>query len=400
MKVRKSVKNAMQLLHIQKLRRNQLKPINSILDGRDTLLIAPTSFGKSLVYLIPAVVQSQSLTIVIEPLLSLIHDQVDKLHRLDIAAAYLDSTQSKQEQNKVRKQLEKQKLSILYIAPERLEFLPPELYENTIDIIAVDECHCVTSWGYSFRDAYLRIGDFIDSLEKRPVVVAMTATAPPEDRSQIMTLLNMKDAQCFSVSLYRSNLHFLKRAAASRKEQQKALKKCMNKYHKNTTIVYCTTKHAVEQVAAYLNKLYPDDVITYHSENKKGEKAMLSGKKHIIVATTALSMGIDIQGVDLVIHFNMPMSLADYYQMAGRGGREGQTSRSILLYNPDDYWVNYSMLNKIADPKARERALSHLDAMKEFCEDTEHCMVSVLLSALGEQHASACRYCTNCQKGR
>lgn len=127
---------------------------------------------------------------------------------------------------------------------------------------------------------------------------------------------------------------------------------------------------------------------------------MLSGKKHIIVATSALSMGVDIQNVDLVIHYNMPMSLADYYQMAGRAGREGQHARSILLYDPDDYTENRWLLKQIDDRKARNRALKRLDEMKEFCEDEEQCMVITLLHALGDPHENACRYCTNCQKGR
>lgn len=127
---------------------------------------------------------------------------------------------------------------------------------------------------------------------------------------------------------------------------------------------------------------------------------MLSGENHIIVATSTLSMGVDVRNVDLVIHYNMPMSLADYYQMAGRAGREGQDARSILLYNPDDYYTNRALLRGIEDATVKKAMLARLDEMKEFCEDKKHCMVKAILRALGDSYDHKCRYCTNCQRGR
>ena len=402
MKIRKSVKKAMKLLHIEQLRRNQLKPINSILDGRDTMVIAPTSFGKSLLYLIPALAQDSGITIVIEPLLALIHDQVHKLQKLDISAAYLDSTQSKSEQRAVIDDLRSGRIKILYLAPERLATGILSLIEafNQIRIIVVDECHCVTTWGSTFRDAYLSVGTYIDSLKQHPVVVALSATATPEDRPRIMKLLSMRKVKEFSVSLYRSKLSYMKKTVPSGYGHLAELKKCLKKYHRHTTIVFCNTIAATENVAKELKKTYRGEVMVYHSRNKEQEEDMLSGKKHIIVATSALSMGVDIRDVDLVIHYNLPMSLADYYQMAGRAGREGQHARSILLYDPDDYKENHWLLKNIEEKTARSRALKRLDEMKEFCEDEENCMVVTLLNALGDPHENACRYCTNCQKGR
>jgi len=404
MKIRGEIKLAMEQLQIKKLRPNQLKPINHVLDGKDTLLIAATSFGKSLVAQLPAIINHKKLTIIIQPLTALMHEQTAKLQELGISAAYLDSTQSKQEQEEVRKQLKDQELTILYLAPERLEVerIPYEIYKNTVGLVVVDECHAVTSWGHTFRDAYLHIGEFIDSLEPRPVVLAMTASAPPEDREEIMELLSMKDAKCMTTSLYRSNLHFMKRSCTTREEQKKALRKYLKKFHKHTTIVFCNTRKAAEAVAHYLDgpKLYPGEVMVYHSRNKKCEREMLTGKKRIIVATSALAMGVSIQNVDLVIHFNMPLSIPDYYQMSGRAGREGQKSRCILLYNSKDYYSNRGMLQEMDDPAMRKIALGRLDEMKELCEDTEHCIYSMMLEALGEKHPKACRYCSNCQKAR
>lgn len=215
-----------------------------------------------------------------------------------------------------------------------------------------------------------------------------------------MELLSMRDVETFEMSLYRSNLTFLKRTVSSRKAQQRELKRCFKEYHKHTTIVFCNTKSAVENVAEYLEELYPNDVISYHSGKKQQEKEMLSGEKHIIVATSALSMGVDVRDVDLVVHFNMPLSLADYYQMAGRAGREGQKARSILLYNPDDYYTNCALISNIDDKSENNRAQNRLDEMKEFCEDTKHCMVQAVLQVLGDTHTGKCRYCTNCQKER
>ena len=402
MKIRKSVKKAMHLLRIEKLRRNQLKPINAILDGRDTMVIAPTSFGKSVLYLIPALAQDTGITIVIEPLLALIHDQVHKLRKLDIPVSYLDSTQSKSEQKAVLDDLRKCRVKILYVAPERLETGILSWIEefSQIKIVVVDECHCVTTWGSTFRDAYRSIGEYIDSLEHHPVIVALSATAVPEDRPRIMKLLSMRKAQEFAVSLYRSQLSLMKKHVPSGYGHLSELKKCLKKYHRHTTIVFCNTIAATENVAKELKKLYHVEVMVYFSRNKEQEEDMLSGKKHIIVATSALSMGVDIRDVDLVIHYNMSLSLAEYYQMAGRAGREGQHARSILLYDPDDYNKNRWLLKQIEDKKVRGRALKRLDEMKEFCEDEEQCMVITLLNALGDAHENACRYCTNCQKGR
>lgn len=392
MKIRKSVKRAMHLLQIEKLRKNQLKPINEILDGHDTMVIVPTSFGKSLLYLIPALTQDTGITIVIEPLLALIHDQVHKLRKLGISASYLDSTQSKSEQRTVIDDLRKCRAKILYVAPERLETGILSWIEeySQIKIIVVDECHCVVSWGDTFRDAYRSIGEYIDSLKHRPVIVALSATAIPEDRPRIMKLLSMRKVKEFAVNLYRSNLSLMKKNVPSGYGHLSELKKCLKKYHRHTTIVFCNTKAATENVAKELKKIYRSEVMAYHSRCKEQEQDMLSGKKHIIVATSALSMGVDIRDVDLVIHYNMPMSLADYYQMAGRAGREGQ-HRSILLYDPDDYTENYWLLRHIDDKKARNRVLKRLDEMKEFCEDEEQCMVITLLNALGDSHENACR---------
>ena len=403
MKSRPEVVAAMELLRIDKLRKGQRKPINAILDGEDTLLIAPTSFGKSLVYQIPAVI-FDGMTVVIEPLLALMHDQVNKLKALDIRAAYIDSTLSDSDRRSAMAKIDKGKIKILYVSPERLEsgILHVIAKHNRIDMIVVDECHCVTMWGSDFRKAYLSIGKHIDKLKPHPVVVALSASVYPEDISAITEALSMRDPRVIHRPLYRSNLTFTKKAVKDRTEQKKILLKLMKKHHRHTTIIFCSTKKAVDFVAKTLKDkpAYADDVVIYHGSCKAYEHEMLAGKKHIVVATSALSLGVDIPDIDLVIHFNLPLSIAEYSQMAGRAGREGQKARDILIYNPSDYHTNWGLLQEIKDNAARQTAVERLDAMKEFCEDDTQCMVKLVLNALGDDHKTRCRYCTNCQKGR
>lgn len=402
MKIRKSVKKAMEQLHIKELRKNQVKPINAILDGHDTMVIGPTSYGKSLIYQIPAVISKDTLTIVIEPLLALNHDQVWKLQNHDISADYLDSTLSPWDEEDVWNDLYNGEIQILYLAPEQLKKDTLSAIEEDIKIgmIVIDECHCVTAWGYTFRESYLKIGKYIDKLKHRPVVVALSATAQPEDRPKIMQVLSMRDVKTFEMSLYRSNLHFMKRMTPSRKEKLEELKRCLKNYRIHKTIVFCNTINHTEAVARELRRTYKYGVIVYHGQKKDQEEEMMSLGRHIIVATSALSMGVDIQNVDLVIHYDMPMSLADYYQMAGRAGREGQEARSILLYDPADYRTNAALLKDVKGKAVKKTMLARLDEMKEFCEDEEHCMVQRLLQSLGDPYDHKCRYCTNCQKER
>lgn len=403
MKYSNSIKSAMCKLGIEKLRPKQGQAISSILKGHDTMVIAPTSFGKSLLYLIPAIIRSDALTFIVEPLIALMHDQVKYLQEHGIAAAYLDHTQNAEEQVDIMEQLRHGRVHILFVSPERLVSMrfQVEIKDIPIGMIVVDECHCVISWGSTFREAYLHIGEFVKSLPRHPVIVAVTATAHPDDRLNIMELLSMdSDAKIFTYRLYRGNLTFVIKRVNTRKEKLNKLKKALNKYHKNTTIIFCATKVEAEEVAKKIKDKYHNDVVVYHSQNKKQEKNILSGKKHIIVATTALSMGVDIRNVDLVIHFDMPTSLEDYYQQAGRGGREGEHSRSILLYDPMDYTRYYGLIKETLNKDAGKRAIKHLDQIKELCEDKHHCIVKLLLNGLGDSHEKACRYCTNCQKKR
>lgn len=405
MDIKRSIKTAQDQLGIEKLRKHQVKPINSILDRQDTMVIAPTSAGKSAIYQIPALI-FPGMTLVIEPTLSLMYDQVNKLQSHGISAYHIDSILPAYERSRILGRVAKSKVKILFVTPERLmnrKFLDA-IEDIEIRLIAIDEGHCVTSWGYGFRPDYLEIGTFIDSLLPKPVVAVLTATASPDMRAKICDLLSMDQPAVFVNSLHRKNLHFIKRSFVSDEVKLKELKCLLKKHKDGSCIVYCNTKKMTDAVYDEVKKWYPDDVVKCHSNlsgqvRKGNELLFFNGWKHIMVATSAFGLGVDQSDVDLVIHFNLPLSLIDYYQQAGRAGRGGQKSKCILLYCEDDYHVNRTILKEIDDKSARKDALRGLDEMKEYAESSE-CLTSQILSALGEEMDKPCGSCTNCQKAR
>ena len=403
MDIRHDIKSAQEQLGIKKLRKHQIKPINSILDHNDTMVIAPTSAGKSAIFQIPALI-FPGMSLVIEPTLSLMYDQVDKLQSHGINAAYIDSAMSDSEYSRILEHITNGKVKILFVTPERLEnreFLEA-IEDIRISMVAVDECHCVTSWGYTFREAYLKIGEFIDALDHRPVVAALTATATSDMRKEICKLLSMDQPKVFINSLHRSNLHFMKRSFVSDEDKLKELKRFLKKHEDGSCIVYCNTKKMTDAVYDEVKEWYPDDVAKCHSNvegsaRKKNEMLFLNGERHIMIATSAFGLGVDQSDVDLIIHFNLPLSLIDYYQQAGRAARAGQKTKCILLYCENDYFVNRTILKEIDNKSAQKDALRALDEMKEYAESSK-CMTRQILSVLGEDLDRICGSCINCQK--
>ena len=346
------------------------------------------------------------MTLVIEPTLSLMHDQVNKLQSHGISAYHIDSAIPAYERSRILERVRKGKVKILFVTPERLQNrkFQEAIQGIAISMIAVDECHCVTSWGYGFRSDYLEIGKFIDNLHQQPVIVALTATAAPDMRLQICELLSMDQPKVFVNSLHRKNLHFMKRSFVSDESKLKELKRLLKKHQDGSCIVYCNTKRMTDAVYDEVKKWYPDDVVKCHfnltGQARKGnEIQFLNVKKHIMVATSAFGLGVDQSNVDLVIHFNLPLSLIDYYQQAGRAGRAGQIAKCILLCCEDDYHVNLVILKEIADKSSRKAAFRALDEMKEYAE-SDSCLTCQILSALGEEIDKPCGFCTNCQKAR
>lgn len=243
MDVKRSIKSAQNQLGIEQLRGHQVKPINNILDGHDTMVIAPTSAGKSAIYQVPALAVS-GMTLVIEPTLSLIHDQVKKLQAHGIQAQYIDSDMQGFDWLVALEKIKKGKVKILFVTPERLrnDDFRCAIRKAKVDMVVIDEAHCVTAWGFGFRPDYLEIGKFIDDLPKKPVVTALTATATSAMRMDICRLLSMQNPSLFVNSLYRKNLHFMKRVFVSDKAKLRTLKSLLKKHKNGSCIVFCNTK--------------------------------------------------------------------------------------------------------------------------------------------------------------
>ena len=411
MKVSKKVQEAMKALRLDTLHKHQIRPINSVLDGHDTLVVAPTGSGKSAIFQVPAIVGAAKgkWTLVFEPTVSLIADQVNRLQDFGIAAEMLTGRNRKRHDT-ILKQLRQSKLAMLYITPERLQshsFLEA-VKKNPPWFVVVDEAHCVLDWGYTFRSDYLEIKNFIQKLEKRPVITALTATAPPEYRKQVCKLLGMKKPETYVNSLERNNIILLKEDCSrdSIKRRLTRVKGNIKKYGiGGRVVVYCSTRKNVDVVCNYLSKEFPGEVVKCHGymdsdKRERHELQFISGAKRIMVATTAFGMGVDVPDIRLVIHFNLPLSVIDYYQQIGRAGRDRETSHAVLLYDRNDIALNKNILRKDDYPDELQNWLS--DRLNELVSvaESDRCLMQQLLSALGEEHSSTCRHCTNCQKAR
>lgn len=406
MSIKKTIRQVADTIGIKgELKKEQVNAIKDGLDGQDLFMIAPTSFGKSAIFQILAIMES-GLTIVIVPTLSLLHDQVDQLQQRQLSVGALASDCMSYDEFCIQRALKQYGYLILYTTPESLWKL--DLSDIPVSLLVVDECHCVTSWGYGFRAAYLEIGDFLKQLPRRPQVVALTATAPVSDREKIKELLHMKHIKEYEISLYRPKLTFSVYSFVSEEKRQKELKRLLKQYSKSgdgSCIIYCNTRAQTKEIYDLVKKWYPKQVSICHSnlsngERKRNEQAFMSGERRIMVATSAFGMGINKSDVRLIIHYNLPLSIIDYYQQAGRAGRDGGKARCILIYRKSDYDLNRWVIEQSQDPAALEHSLRALDEMKEYADDEKGCMVQRMLLALGEKLDKPCGHCTYCQKAR
>ena len=406
MSIKKTIRQGADTIGIKgELKKEQVNAIEDGLDGQDLFMIAPTSFGKSAIFQILAIMEGE-LTIVIVPTLSLLHDQVDQLQQRQLSVGALASDCMSYDEFCIQRALKQYGYLILYTTPESLWKL--DLSDIPVSLLVVDECHCVTSWGYGFRAAYLEIGDFLKQLPRRPQVVALTATAPVSDREKIKELLHMKHIKEYEISLYRPKLTFSVYSFVSEEKRQKELKRLLKQYSKSgdgSCIIYCNTRAQTKEIYDLVKKWYPKQVSICHSnlsngERKRNEQAFMSGERRIMVATSAFGMGVNKSDVRLIIHYNLPLSIIDYYQQAGRAGRDGSRARCILLYRKSDYDLNRWVIEQNQDPAALGYSLRALDEMKEYADDEKGCMVQRMLLALGEKLDKPCGRCTYCQKAR
>lgn len=424
MKTSNKLKNAMELLEIKKLRKHQIEPINALVKEQDCFIVLATSAGKSAIPQLVGLMKTGYI-LNITPTLSLMYDQVNKLVSHGISAEYICH-----ENREVHKQIYQDVIDgavkFLYVTPERLqdkEFIRMAS-KMAPDIIVVDEVHCLTQWGNpSFRPAYAHIGDFIENLKDRPVIAAMTATAPFEERKRIEKSLGMRNPEMFTGSLAKPNLTAIIENCddKSKKQQLKLLNKTIKKYIEDgSAVIYCSTKAQTDVLYNHLmsESEFKKKVTRYHSgmntEQKEScELDFLSGKKPIMIATSAFAMGVDKADIRLVLHWNMAFSVVDYYQQIGRAGRDGKPAHAVLFYRSADIKMN----KEIIGGKKRKRDLEKIDsssgeimaetkdALKRFQDLTEilqgkNCIMQSVLDYLGERNSKKCRYCTMCQRNR
>ena len=419
MDIKRDIKGALHDLGFDKPRKHQIAPIKALTDKQDTIVIAGTSSGKTTIYQTAGLVL-QGLTVVIEPLLALIYNQVKELQQKSIPADYIDSTRSKTDVDKILCKAQKGKLTFLYVTPERLQnktFISA-MRQTNLALLVVDECHCITEWGYTFRDAYLCIGDFIQNLPHKPVICACSATILDGNVDAIAQSLHMRHPAVFRSDLKRNNLILLKKDVTSSKKalekrlesRLKTLKHCIKKYRCDGSImIYALTTTYVDAIYNFLEDIYSGQVARYHAKiqpeklKRQMEMDFLQGKKKIMVATSAFGMGIDVPDIELVIHFNAPVSMTDYIQQIGRAGRDGRKARCILFYdqNGDDQKIVRSLRKKAAQTskKAADTIKAHYRQMQDFLSDTS-CMRNAVLRYQGQNEQTICKCCTNCARER
>jgi ATP-dependent DNA helicase RecQ len=392
-------------------RPGQSELISAILDGRDVLGVLPTGAGKSLCYELPALMLP-GLTVVVTPLISLMQDQVRRLTQTGIPAAFVNSTLTYEQERDVLDATLRAQNRILYVAPERLE-TPAFLAfakKVPITILAVDEAHCVSQWGQDFRPAYLRIPDFVDQLPKRPVIAAFTATATPRTRDDIAARLRLRHPLVTTTTFDRPNLTWQVLQPASRRERTDWILDWALSHKGEPGIVYCSTRKAVDDLADRLEDAGVS-ARPYHAghsgeERERNQADFLSGKVSVIVATNAFGMGIDKPDVRWVLHNNAPQNLEEYYQEAGRAGRDGKPSDCVLLWMEGDFHTSRRFIDEAgrgndeldeADRQAVRRHLSDLlEAMHSYCLTTG-CLRNAILDYFGEHKSEPCGRCTNCR---
>ncbi|MCC0632233.1 DNA helicase RecQ [Clostridioides sp. ZZV15-6388] len=379
-------------------RKGQESIINSILNKKDVLAIMPTGGGKSICYQLPALILD-GMTVVISPLISLMKDQVDALKAMGINAAFINSSLGNKEFNEILSNIRKNTYKILYIAPERLdtqEFL--ELINNNdISQIAIDEAHCVSQWGHDFRLSYRRISTFINSLSKRPIVTAFTATASEEVRADIINLLCLESPDCYITGFDRENLAI--NIVKSSSKNKYILDYIQN--HKNESgIIYTATRKEVENIYNGLAKRNIS-VSKYHAglsknERNKNQEDFINDNIDIMIATNAFGMGIDKPNIRWVIHYNMPQSVENYYQEIGRAGRDGEKSECILLFSPRDVHIQKYLIDiGVENPERKLFQHKKLQHMIDLVYSNS-CYRKTILNYFGENYVENCNNCSNC----
>lgn len=373
--------------------------VRHVLTGQDALVLMPTGGGKSLCYQLPALV-FDGLTIVVSPLIALMKDQVDGLKANGVAAELINSSLTASEINAIKTRLVKGQVKILYVAPERLaaEGFRAFLRGLKIDCIAVDEAHCVSQWGHDFRPDYLNITDLRNDFPKAGMA-ALTATATPRVRKDIVEHLRLKQPRSFLTSFNRPNLHY--DVFPKDNAFRELLEILLSPPHKaRAAIIYCFSRKDTEDLAANL-RARGLKAEAYHAglaseERHAIQDRFIKDETPVITATIAFGMGVDKPDIRLVAHYTLPASIEGYYQETGRAGRDGLEARCVLFYSGADRFKQEYFINKIEDKTERRRVTEKLNRMVDFCEGFG-CRRKYLLEYFGESHEQGnCGHCDRC----
>lgn len=379
-------------------RPGQQEIIETVVAGGDALVLMPTGGGKSLCYQIPALVR-RGVGVVISPLIALMQDQVDALNALGVRAGFLNSTQEPDERRRVEAAYVAGELDLLYLAPERLrvDSTVRLLEKGEVALFAIDEAHCVSSWGHDFRPDYLMLSVL---RERWPGVprIALTATATPDTHAEISHRLGLDQARHFVASFDRPNIHY--RIAAKNDPKKRLLEFLRTEHPDDAGIVYCLSRSSAEKIAEYLSD-HGIAAVPYHAGLDAPTRALhqsrfLREDGLVVVATIAFGMGIDKPDVRFVAHVDLPKSVEGYYQETGRAGRDGQPATAWMAYGLQDV-VQHRRLAMEGDDTHRRRQALHLDAMLALCE-TVTCRRVMLLDYFGQADAQPCGNCDTCQQ--
>ncbi|MGE8341848.1 ATP-dependent DNA helicase RecQ [Flavobacterium sp. ACN2] len=376
----------------ERFRPNQETIINTILSGQDTLAIMPTGGGKSICFQLPALILP-GITVVISPLIALMKDQVDSLKTNGISACFINSSQSSQEQQYYIDNLKTNHFKLVYIAPESLSYLDMAFNELNISLIAIDEAHCISSWGHDFRPAYTNLGYLKSRFPSTPIL-ALTATADKATRTDITKQLNLKNPKTFIASFDRANLSLEVRPALDRVKQ---IIDFIESKPNESGIIYCLSRKTTEELAEKLKK-NGIEAKAYHAglDNEtraKTQDQFINDDCQVVCATIAFGMGIDKSNVRWVIHYNLPKNIEGYYQEIGRAGRDGLPAETVLF----ESYADVIQLQKFASEGLNsDIQLAKLDRMKQYA-DAVSCRRKILLSYFGELVTENCGNCDICK---